>query len=303
MAEAKKKPKAKLLLAGARGMLGRALLEVLADQYECVAIGRSTVASGYGEVWRAVDLRDPTALRALLASERPDVVLNSASNVFVNECESDRKGTYALHVGATEVMAEHSRTHGAKLVYISTDSVFDGSKPGLYREGDATHPLNYYAQTKLLGEEMALHSPRALVLRTNIFGWRTDDRLSFGEWVYQGIRERRSLTMFDDVTFTPISTYALARVVVRAIAVDASGLFHAGGRDHLSKYRFAVEVAKRLELSAENLLPTSVDSVDMGALRPKNTGLDSSALAAAIGEPMPALEQSLTLWLRHKPTQ
>ena len=99
------------------------------------------------------------------------------------------------------------------MIYMSTDSLFDGRQDQPYIESDTPRPLNTYARTKLAGESAALQEAGTTVLRTNIFGWSRHERPSFAEWVVKGLVERVPLRMFTDVDYTPIHVTHLASVV------------------------------------------------------------------------------------------
>ncbi len=282
-------------------MLGAATLQTLGPRYHCIGLsGKSRPAASMASDWVHTDINDASRLKTAVYRAKPDVIVHMASSVAVNDCEKPeaREPIRRLHVGVSADLAEVARELRAQLIYISTESVFDGRKAGLYTEADPVNPLNYYARTKHEGELAALQHERTLILRTNIFGWRTDGALSFGEWVLEGLRKQERRTMFTDVLFSPLSTYLAADTIGRCIERELTGLFHAGGADTLSKFDFAIRMANRLKLSTESLIPCRIDSVQMGAPRPKNTGIDSSKLAAALGQPSPTLDQSIETWLR-----
>lgn len=239
-------------------------------------------------------------LREIVRESRPMAIVHAASSVFVNECEKDSERTkiFDLHVKLTDELTKLARECGARLVYISTESVYDGKNPGLYRETDTTHPLNYYALTKLQGEEPVLAYERGVVFRTNILGWRTDGRPSFLEWVLDGLKKGEKRTMLTDVTFSPISTYQLAEDVIGAIERELSGLFHAGGATSVSKHDVATMLADRLELDKSTLVPVTMDQISMGAPRPKNTALDSTKLAKVLGKPRPTIQETIERFIQ-----
>ena len=145
----------KVLLLGKDGQLGRALVRALPG--EIVGVGR-----------QQVDLGESGALRDALNAVRPDVIVNAAAFTAVDLAESRSDEAEAINARAPGILGELARTLGAALVHFSTDYVFDGEKAAPYREGDAARPLGVYGLTKRSGEEAALASDRAVVLRT---GW------------------------------------------------------------------------------------------------------------------------------------
>ena len=253
-----------------------------------------------GVEWHLCDLTDAESTKIILRLVKPHVIIHCAAMVDVDGCESDPEGAHALHVGATKTLVSESKTRGIHLIYISTDSVFDGKKRGAYTEKDLPNPMNIYARTKLEGEEVVLAIEEGLVLRTNIFGWTRQGK-SFGEWIINGLRKQEPLTMFTDVFFSPISTYGFAKVIKECIKKGTTGLFHAAGKAVLSKCDFAFEVASAFGLPATCINPVQLNDVKLGAPRPQNMALDSSKIANALGIFLPDVRTSVGVWRTMEP--
>ncbi|MFH1776592.1 MAG: SDR family oxidoreductase [Candidatus Omnitrophota bacterium] len=285
----------KVLITGASGMLGSALLARFAKKYQCSALDIKPGASIPGVDWISCELTDVAAAKEAVKRCCPDVVIHCAALVNVDLCESNIEKAYSLHVGSTRTLSEECQARNIGLIYISTDSVFDGNKNGAYTELDEPAPLNTYARTKFEGEKEALKNAQGLVLRTNIFGW-TEQGKSFAEWILEGLRGDKQLTMFTDVFFTPISTFGLADVISLCIDKSLKGLYHAGGGEVLSKFDFAIKVSSIYGLSADRVIPVVLDDVKLTAPRAKNMALDSSKLSQALDFNMPDVAASLKLW-------
>lgn len=268
-------------------MLGTALIDRLADRHEVVA---TDLVAGYarkGVRWSLLDLRNRLALERLLSAERPDMVVHTAALVDVDRCEQDPSAAEWLHVHITDLIGSTLAGWNGALVYISTDSVFDGRKHGPYSEDDVPAPPNTYARTKLQGEAVCLALNRATVLRTNIFGWSRAERMSFAEWVLRSLVERSALGMFHDVQYTPIHVTHLSEVIEDVWKQRVYGLFHAAGRTCLTKHEFAVLVASVFGLPIDRVTAVSVDDAGLAADRPKNMALSSAKLSSALGRALP----------------
>ena len=125
-------------------------------------------------------------------------------------------------------MASAAARCGTKIVYISTDSVFDGARGG-YREQDEPHPLNVYAKSKLAGEKaVAALCDNPLIVRTNIFGWNVQPRLTLAEWVIQSLSEGGRIPGFTDIIFSPLLVNDLARLVGDMLNGGLKGIYHVG---------------------------------------------------------------------------
>jgi dTDP-4-dehydrorhamnose reductase len=285
----------KVLVTGAAGMLGTALISAYSRDYAVVATDLEIGSQFPGVRWVVADLSDQSLLRNLVLSEGPELVIHAAAIVDVDRCERDPALAEQLHVQATNTIGEALAQTGGAMIYISTDSVFNGQKPSPYRETDTPAPLNVYASTKLAGEHTSLTFPRSLVLRTNIIGWTRTNRLSFAEWTLRGLVEGSPLGMFADVQFTPIHVSLLANVILDAWRLGLTGLFHAAGSTSLSKYEFALQMASEFGLSAHNVVARSVDDASLAAKRPRNLALSNAKLIATLGRPLPPVGDSIIL--------
>ena len=177
--------------------------------------------------------------------------------------------------------------HGARLVHISTDAVFDGETGG-YTEEDATNPLSVYAQTKLYGEEAVLSAmPEAVVTRNNIFGWSATANRSLAEFFYYSLASGMPLKGFTDVKFCPILVNDLASVFVKIFEKKLSGLYHLVSPLGLSKYQFGVRIAEMFGFDPAAIEPVKVADFGLKAARSPLLTLDTSKLSQALGQPLP----------------
>lgn len=287
----------KILITGASGMLGTALIAVFAGKHVCIGFSRTRPAQAAID-WRTGDLSVPGELASVLTEVRPDLIINAAAITNVDACEKNPALAQRVNCDVLGEIVEYCQQSGGRLVHISTDSVFDGQKDTPYNENDPVAPLNVYARTKLAAESLALLYPHAMVLRTNIFGWRPPGGdVSFGEWVLRSLRDGTPLTMFHDVMYSPIATPLFAGLVAECVEASLSGLYHAGGGENLSKYQFALKVAEAYGLPTDNVVRISVADKPLAALRPRNMTLDSSKLADALGiGSLPDVAASIDAW-------
>lgn len=245
----------------------------------------------------------PGVLASVLNDVRPDLIVHAAAMTNVDACERNPVLAQRVNCDVLGEIVEYCQLSGSRLVHISTDSVFDGQKETPYNENDPVAPLNVYARTKLAAESLVLRRPDAIVLRTNIFGWRPPGGdVSFGEWVLRSLRDGTPLTMFHDVMYSPIATPLFSGVVAQCVKAGLTGLYHAGGGEILSKYQFALKVAEAYGLPTNNVLSISVADKPLAALRPRNMALDSSKLAAALGVgSLPDVAASIDAWKATEP--
>ncbi|HEY4555187.1 MAG TPA: dTDP-4-dehydrorhamnose reductase, partial [Lysobacter sp.] len=156
----------RILLVGANGQVGDALVRSLAPLGEVVATTRSGMLPG-GAACAALDLHDAHAIAALVAQARPDAVVNAAAYTAVDRAEDDIDGAYAINAAAPGVLARACADIDATLIHYSTDYVFDGAGESPYRPDAPTAPLGVYGASKLAGEHaVAASGAHHLILRT-----------------------------------------------------------------------------------------------------------------------------------------
>ena len=120
--------------------------------------------------------------------------------------------------------------------------MYDGIN-GDFSEDDEVSPQNYYGETKLRGEQEALKKDKALILRTNIFGWNVQNKKSLGEWVLDELLSNRKIEGFVDAYFSSIYTLELAKIIDIALKLKLCGVFNCGSADFCSKYEFALKIS------------------------------------------------------------
>jgi dTDP-4-dehydrorhamnose reductase len=171
--------------------------------------------------------------------------------------------------------------------------VFDGQR-GNYSEDDAPGPLNVYARSKLEGEHAVLEAfPEALVLRTNFIGVSQSGKVGLADWMASTLESGERVEGFTDVTFAPLLTNELARIILAATESSLSGLYHAGARDACTKYDFACRLCTALGFDTNLVDRATVGEAKLVARRPLNTSLSSSRLEAALRRPMQPVDNAI----------
>jgi dTDP-4-dehydrorhamnose reductase len=240
-----------------------------------------------------LDITSLQAVEALLAAAHPDVMVHTAALTNVEQCESDPALAQQINQVSAQHVARSASALGARLVHISTDHLFDGTRQWT-SESDPPSPMNTYAKTKYQGELSVLEAcPDALIIRTNFFGWGTPVRTSFSDWILNSLENREQLNMFSDGYFTPILINDLVELIIRLIDIEASGIINVGGSDRVSKYEFALELARTFDYPTDRITPVSMDSFGFNAARPKDMSFRSEKIESILATKMPALADSL----------
>ena len=282
----------KLLITGASGLLGNNLACYFARKFDVLGLYNEHPVVIPGIRTESCDLLDVDALRRVVDGFRPSVIIHCASLANVDACESDPELSERLNVACTGRIADALGGADTHLVYISTDSVYGGTK-GRYSEEDAARPLNVYGRTKWEGERPVLKKPGGLVLRTNLFGWNIQDKKSLGEWILGELAAGRSIGGFRDAVFSTIYTMELARVIDVAIRRKLTGLYNCGSSDSCSKYEFALKIADRFGFDRRLIRPISIDDFEFRARRGKDLSFSTKKIEEALEYRMPGIDQSV----------
>lgn len=291
------KNKKRLFITGVSGLLGNNLAYYFKDKYEVSGTYNSHDVTIEGVYTHKCDFSNSDDIRNQISADKPDIIIHCASLTNIEECEENKEYTEKINVGATRTISEAADKHDIKLIYISSDSVYDGVK-GNFSENDKINPQNYYGLSKYLGELEVLKVPDSLVLRTNIFGWNIQEKTSLGEWILQSLQERKSITGFKDATFSSIYTFELARVIDIAIKKNLPGTFNCGASDCCSKYEFAVKIAELFDFDKSLIIPISIYDYNFKARRGKNLSLNVNGIQQALNYRLPSIECSIDSFYR-----
>ena len=269
------------LVMGGTGMVGSALLNTLKSR-GIDAVGASRSGSEL-----AVDLRDGASLHELLDRADPSVVVNAAALVDLLGCENNPGEAYAVNAHPVAVMARWCTETGRRLVQVSTDHFWSGDGRQTHHEEAPVHLLNTYAASKFAGETLALSSPDALVLRTNVTGARGDDRRpTFYEWAVTAIEQGVEIPAFDDYYTSTLDTGSFAEALVDLVGADAKGRLNLAASEVSNKLEFIKALAKSMARDV-HLKPTSIG--DLQITRAESLGLDVSRAQVLLGRRLPTL--------------
>jgi dTDP-4-dehydrorhamnose reductase len=274
-------------------MLGSELLLRVPPGWEAVGTDLAPQATIAG-----LDLADEAALeKAWLAHGPFDGVLHCAAYTAVDNAERERELAERVNVVATRALASACARHGARMVAVSTDFVFDGQSTRPYVESDEPRPLSVYGVTKLAGERALLDTlPRnSAVVRTQwLYGPRGKH---FPRTIASLARERGALRVVDDQTGAPTTTLELAPALWDVLASDATGIFHAACEGSCTWFGFTQAILAELDLTHVRLEPCSTDAFPRPARRPAYSVLDSSRLALLRGRRLAPWRDALKAYL------
>jgi dTDP-4-dehydrorhamnose reductase len=283
----------RILITGASGLLGLNL--ALETTHRHTVFGTVNQHALKTDAFTVVqtDLLAPGAVEWLLDATQPDWVIHCAALANLESCEANPSLAKQLNTELPRTLARHVARGGARMVHVSTDSVFDGRR-GNYSEDDAPNPPGVYSRTKLEGElAVAEADPHAIIARVNLFGWSLSGKRSLAEFFFNNLSQGKQVMGFTDVFFCPVLVNDLAWIFIKMLERNLSGLYHAVGSESLSKYDFGFRLAQRFGLDGSLINPSSVTQSGLKATRSPNLSLRTDKLALALGEPLPNLTKGL----------
>jgi dTDP-4-dehydrorhamnose reductase len=224
-----------------------------------------------------MDITNPASVMAVLKKWGPNVVINAAAYTNVDGAESERELAYAVNVTGTKNLVDACRTLGCRFVHFSTDQVFDGESKEPRTETEIPKPLNYYAQTKLEGEQYALAYPNSLVLRVQWLYGKRKDR-------FTPLKDKKEFSPFLDQIGCPTWTKDLAEVVVSLLINEARGLYHFAYDDYASWAEVFSYVKEKWNLSQLELKPRETAELNLPANRPRFSVLSNKKLCKTLGK-------------------
>lgn len=264
---------AKFLITGAKGQVGHCLTQQLTGKAEILAVDRDEL-----------DITDQSAVKKIVETFKPDVIINAAAHTAVDRAESEVELSEAINVKGPQYLAEAANEIGAVILHISTDYVFEGSGSGEYKEDDQTNPQGVYGRTKLEGEiAVQQANPRSIILRTAwVFG---EHGHNFVKTMLRLAKDRDSLGIVGDQFGGPTYAGDIAKTLIEianqilAGKENAFGVYHFTGKPYVSWYEFAnaifVEAESQKLLEKQPHLKTiTTAEYPTPAKRPANSRLD-----------------------------
>lgn len=280
----------RVLITGGSGLLGWWLAwSFVKAGYQVISTFNTSEPSGPdGVEWKRLDITRPEQVSRVVSESKPDLIIHSAAYTDVDGCEINRKRALEVNYYGTLWVLRVAASLGSRLVYISTDYVFDGLK-GEYKEDDEPNPVNYYGLSKLLGEAASLAVKDSLVVRVSgLYGYSPTGKRNFAINAIEKLLSGEIVKAFHDQFLSPTYVQELSNLIVKAIETRVEGLIHIAG-DRLSRYQQALLIADALGAPRDRVRPVSMSELSLPAKRPRDSSLDTS--------------RARSLGLAHKPQE
>jgi len=279
----------KVLIIGANGFLGTYILQ-FSDKKEVLNNNLFLIASDLnnGNIpqdipFHYIDITNEEDTLNKIIKISPDIILLTAAMTDVDQCEIDKKFATKINVEGPKNVINACEKSNSKLVFLSTDFIFDGIKEnGGYTEDDVPNPLSHYGKTKYEAELAIINSEiNYLICRTAIlYGWNKS-KLNFITWILNKLNQNEKISLVTNQINSPTFARNLAQILLNLIEKDAKGIYHTVGDCILNRYEMAVKCAEIFKYQSDLIEP--INYFNQIAVRPKNAGLDISKLKNTIG--------------------
>ncbi|MEP6844461.1 MAG: SDR family oxidoreductase [Panacibacter sp.] len=269
----------KILITGANGFLGQHLTLFLAEkgyQINACSRGNCRIPQKFPFEYYSLELTDEKAVSEFVDLLAPDIIIHTAANSKPDDCHVNREACLQQNVEVTKylVKALLNKSANGRFIYVSTDFIFGENGP--HSEDDATGPLNFYGESKLMAEQFVRQSglSYAIVRPVFIYGpvWE-GLRGSFLHWVKNNLEQGKPIKVVSDQVRTPTFVTDICKGIEAIIVKKQEGAFHLAGKDLVSPYEMAIETASFLNLNAALIGNVTSDSFKEAVQRAKRSGL------------------------------
>ena len=290
----------RLLVTGAHGFVAGSVLSQAGQDWQVHAISRGAALSCRGNLcWHTCDPLAPNGLARLLQEVRPQVVIHTAAQADIDVCQAQPELARAVNVKYTGALAELCADAGARLVFCSTDTIFDGEHAP-YSEADVPRPVNCYAETKVEAEQLvsrlgaqAVIARLSLVVGLPVLGAGN----SFLPRMIAALKQGRTVSVPAHEVRTPVDVITAGRALLELAAGSHTGIYHLAGHSRVSRLEMARAIALRFGFSPDLILDQGATATPGRAPRPRDVSLDNRKACTLLNTPMQTLDEGLSLIL------
>lgn len=288
----------RVLVTGANGLLGQKVVRKFSAHrdYDILATAKGqqledhSVSCGY----ISLDISDRKAVKEIVRDFEPDLIINCAAMTNVDKCETEKELCWQINADGVQYLAEACKPNKIRLIHFSTDYVFDG-KNGPYREDAKVNPLSYYGKSKLAAENSIIASGIDYVIfRTMVvYGLGINTKNNFATWLVSELKANKPVNIVTDQIGNATLVDELAEVSFLASKKQINGIYNAAGKDIISRYDFAVLLAKVFNFDSKLITPIVTQSLNQPAPRPLNSGLIVFKTETELGYKFSSTEEGL----------
>lgn len=278
----------KFFITGGSGLLGERLATIASNDDEIVLSHNSNPTKNTIKC----DITDKNEVEKVINKNKPDTIVHCAAMTDVDLCEDEIDIAYRINSDGTRNMAQAAENIGAKIIYVSTDFVFDGDK-GYYSEDDEVNPLGIYAKSKYDGEvQLKKYSTNWAIARVSVlYGWHK--KANFTTWVINQLRSNNSINIVTDQINSPTYADNAGEAIFEIAKQDKNGIYHTAGNDRINRFDFTQKIAEAFNLNKDLINPTTSDKFIQKAPRPRDSSLNVNKIKKELGFTMETCGESL----------
>jgi dTDP-4-dehydrorhamnose reductase len=284
----------KILVTGSAGLIGTQIVKDLLDNHKQVYSCYNKTKPELGIITH-LDLTKKDDIVNTMNRIKPDVVIHLGAMTDVELCETETELAKKINTDATEILALESEKYNTFFVYMSTDYVFDG-KVGMKKENDKTNPINFYGKSKLDGERVfkKITTPNVIVRTSTPFGIHSK-KISFPIWVKKNLELKKEISVVVNQYTSPSYVPNISKMIIEIMERKITGIIHLAGATKISRYDFAVQISKIINVNKQFLKLTKMDQMDWKAQRPADSSLSVSKANKILKNKPEKIEDSLKL--------
>ena len=289
----------RILITGATGLLGKALIENRSNDDEIVAtyMGDYTMDDYEGIKYLKLDILDLEGTLCLFKDFKPEIVIHTASIGSPDYAEKHRKKTKDVNVMGTQRVLSICEQYSAKFIYISSNGIYDGERAP-YGEDSRAEPINYYGEVKLQGETVTKQAKiqHAIVRPILMYGWNHPfERSNIVTQAILKLQKNEAMHAYDDVYANPLFNYSCARAIWEIIKKEKYDVFNIAGAERVSIYQLLGKVAEIFDLDANLIKPVQQGFFNELVKRPKDTSFKTEKMEKELGLKPLSLGEGLRL--------
>ena len=288
----------KLIVTGAHGFVAGSILAQSGDEWQAHAISRGAALAGRDDLqWHTCDPQQPAQLARLFHEVRPQAVIHTAAVADIDFCQAHPEAARAANVDFTRTVANLCADTEARLVFCSTDTIFDGEHAP-YSEDAPPGPVNLYAQTKVEAEQLvarlgsqAVIARLSLVVGLPLLGAGN----SFVVRMIAALKDGKAVSVPEQEVRTPVDVITVGRALLELAAGNHDGIFHLAGRSRVSRFEMAQKIAHCFGLPQHLVVAQVGANAPSRAARPRDVSLNNAKARAHLQTPMRTLDEGLSL--------